>query len=41
MEGKFGLARTGNVSDGEDEDGAEVDFVEDVIVEEIGRYFED
>ena len=41
MEEGFGLARTGDFFDMKDEVGAEVDFVEDVIVEEVGCYFED
>ena len=41
MEGGFGLAGTGNLFDVEGKVGAEVDFVEDVIVEEVRCYFED
>ena len=41
MEGGFGLARTGDIFDVRGKFGAEVDFVEDVIVEEVGCYFED
>ena len=41
MEGVRGFVWTGEVLDVEGEEGAEVEFLEDVVVEEVGCYLED